>query len=51
MLFPTILSQFEPDKSIVILDYGHDASHACLRNEKLHTPSIRVRITIAKHTV
>jgi len=24
--------------------------HGCLRNEKLHTPSITVRRTVAKHT-
>jgi len=35
---------------IVILEYGHDAFlHGCLRNEKLHTPSIKVRQTGAKH--
>jgi len=36
---------------IVILEYDHDAFlHGCLRNEKLHTPSIRDRQTVAKHT-
>jgi len=33
----TILSQSEPGE------------HGCLRNEKLHTPSIRVRRTVAKN--
>jgi len=30
---------------IIILEYGHDVSYGCLRNEKLHTPSVKVRKT------
>jgi len=32
---------------IVILEFGHDVS-GCLINENLHTPSIRVKRTVAK---